>query len=257
MPTKSPVSDFYYGYHRSLGDIRNQPADTAELKILVEVDPRDAMPPCYDQGRLGSCTANAFAGALQYDEILNGTDFGIPSRLGIYYGERLREGTVGYDSGAYGHDAFKDARKYGVGPETLWPYDVSKFTEEPDAEYMASRSAHKIKSYKTVAQNEAAIKRVLSNRQTVAIGISVYESFESQKVVKTGVVPMPKPTEKLLGGHEVLIVGYLQDKPDYLLVRNSWGPEVMDGGYFHLPLEFVLNPQLTSDLRTIYRPAGA
>lgn len=257
MPTKSPQSDFYYGFHRSLGDIRDQPADTSELKILAQVDPRDVMQDPYDQLALGACTANTYGGAVEYDTILDGDPMGTPARLAIYWGERKREGTLSYDSGAYGHDAFKDGKAFGVGPESLWPYDVSKFTEEPSKAYMESRAAHKFKDYRTPAQSEASIKRVLSNRQTVAIGITVYESFESSKSIKTGIIPMPTGREQVLGGHEILIVGYLEKYPDYFLCRNSWGTEVMMGGYFLLPVEYVLNRQLTSDLRTIYRPAGS
>jgi C1A family cysteine protease len=251
------MSEFRYGWRPSLSDIRNVPADTEGLPILDEVDPRDQMQPCYDQGELGSCTANAYAGAVEYDDILDGGSLGTPSRLGIYYGERLREGTVSSDSGAEGHDAYKDGRKFGVGPETLWPYDIAKFKEQPASGYLNSRDQHRVKDYRHPEQSETAIKRVLSNKQTVAFGFTVYESFESSETLKTGVVPMPKKSEEVLGGHEVLIAGYLKGEPDYFLVRNSWGTEVMLGGFFLMPKAYLLSPQLASDFRTIYRPAGA
>src|SRR5690242_3074864 len=99
-----------YGWKPSRPDPNAVEADVAGLVVLPEVDPRKELPPCYDQGQLGSCTANAVAGAVHYDNILNGTDFGIPSRLFIYYDEREQEGTVDYDSGAYGHDGFRTVR---------------------------------------------------------------------------------------------------------------------------------------------------
>lgn len=43
------------------------------------------------------------------------------------------------------------------------------------------------------------------------MGIAVYESFESQEVARTGEVPMPKPDEKMLGGHAILCCGYNDD----------------------------------------------
>ncbi len=246
-----------YGWRPSLPDIRNIPANPVGLPMLDEVDPRDQMPDPYDQGELGSCTANAYAGAVEYDAILNDEHFGTPSRLGIYYGERLREGTVGYDSGAMGHDAFKDGRKFGVGPETLWPYEIAKFKETPASAYLASRAEHRVREYRHPAQSQEPLKRILSNRQTVAFGFTVYKSFESADVARTGIVPMPAQGEKMLGGHEVLLIGYLKEQPDYALVRNSWGTGWGLGGYFLMPWRFLLNPQLASDFRTIYRPAGA
>ena len=95
---------------------------------------------------------------------------------------------------------------------------------------------------------------MLSNRQTIAFGFSVYESFESQQVAETGVVPMPGPDERQLGGHEVLAVGYLEDHPDHVLVRNSWGPDWGMGGYFLMPWAYLLSTDLSSDFRTIVRP---
>jgi C1A family cysteine protease len=243
-----------YGWKPSLPDVRNVPADTTDMPILDEVDPREQMQPCYDQGQLGSCTANAYAGAVEYNAILNGHKIGTPSRLAIYYGERLREGTAGEDSGAFGHDAFKDGRKYGVGPEALWPYDIRKFAEEPSSEYLTARASYKVGTYRHPPQQLAALKRVLSNNQTIAFGFTVYSSFESEEVAKTGKVPMPSSREEVLGGHETLIVGYLQAEEEYALVRNSWGTEWGLGGYFLLPWMYILNPNLVSDLRTIYRP---
>lgn len=252
-----PTAEHFYGWHPSLPDLRNEPADTSGLQILEEVDPRGSMQDPYDQGQLGSCTGNAYAGAVEYDDILNEGSLGTPSRLAIYYGERLREGTVASDSGAYGHDAFKDGRKYGVGPESLWPYDISNFTVEPPVAYLDSRAAHKVPQYRHPSQSEASLKRVLSNRQTVAFGFTVYESFESSQTASTGIVPMPARGEQVLGGHEVLLVGYLKDYPDHGLVRNSWGTSWGLGGYFLMPWPYLVDPQLASDFRTIYRPAGS
>lgn len=246
------MSEFHYGWRPSLRDINNAPADVEGMPIADEVDPRNNMPEPYDQGELGSCTANAYAGAVEYDDILHYGSLGTPSRLAIYYGERLREGTVNSDAGAEPHDAFKDGRKYGVGPEKLWPYDISKFATEPSANYQTSRVLHKVPDYRHPAQTEPALKRVLTNLQTVVFGFTVYESFEASETLRTGVVPMPKQGERVLGGHAVLIVGYT--KPGYFLCRNSWGPDVMEGGYFQMPVPYIVNPQLSSDFRTVHRP---
>ena len=100
------------------------------------------------------------------------------------------------------------------------------------------------------------MKAALSNRQTIAFGFTVYESFESPEVGKSGIVPLPNRNEKVLGGHEVLLVGYLKDETNYGLVRNSWGPGWGMGGYFLMPWAYLLDANLASDFRTIRRPAG-
>ena len=243
-----------YGWHPSVDDQRNIRADVAGLPIHQEVDPRGNMPDAYDQGQLGSCTANAYAGAVEYDDILYNGRFGTPSRLAIYYGEREREGTISSDAGAFGHDAFKDGRKYGVAPESLWPYVPSRFADRPPREYLEKRRDHRVLEYRHPYPAIHAFKRVLSNRQTIAFGFSVYESFESLDVERTGIVPLPDPSERMLGGHEVLCVGYLESHPWHALVRNSWGPEWGMGGYCLMPWRMILDGD---DWRTIYREAGA
>jgi C1A family cysteine protease len=80
-------------------------------------------------------------------------------------------------------------------------------------------------------------------------------------VAKTGIVPMPKADEEILGGHEVLAVGYLGSEPDYVLVRNSWGSRQTNGqswsidgsGYFWMPWRMILNPIICGDWTTIQR----
>lgn len=247
-----------YGWRPSLPDYRHRPADTTGLSVLPEVDPRGEMQAPYDQGQLGSCTANAVAGCIEYDAILNGDSFGTPSRLFIYYGERAIEGTLGQgDTGAQGHDGFKVARKLGTPPETDWPYDILRFQDRPTVQAFEDARSHRISEYRHPAQDEMALKQVLSNNQTVAFGFTVYESFESPEVAQTGIMPIPERGEQILGGHEVLLVGYLRSEPEYALVRNSWGTEWGLGGYFLFPWALLLHPGFASDFRTIPRPTPA
>lgn len=242
-----------YGWRPSLPDPRDRIADTTTLPIHSEVDPRADMPNAYDQGELGSCTANAVGAAVEYDDMLSGGKLGTPSRLDIYYGERVIEGSVGQDAGAFGRDGFKFAHKTGVIPEADWPYDIAKFTAKPPAD-VAHR--HTISSYSAVPRSITAMKRVLSNQQTIAFGFSVFASFESEAVAKTGVMPVPGQNERMAGGHEVLMVGYVKDHPHHALCRNSWGPGWGLRGYFLMPWAVILDPNLSSDFRTIRRPAA-
>lgn len=210
----------------------------------------------YDQAQLGSCTGNAVAGAVEYDALLSGVGFGTPSRLFIYYGEREIEGTVSQDAGAYGRDGFKVCQKVGVPPENVWKYDIARFAEKPPPEAYAQAGHHKILNYRAVPRGLQSFKRVLSNRQTIAFGFSVFESFESAAVASSGIMPAPGQGERMLGGHEVLAVGYLKKYPDHCLVRNSWGTSWGLGGYFLFPWSVLLDPNMASDFRTIPRPAG-
>ena len=76
--------------------------------------------------------------------------------------------------------------------------------------------------YQNIAQTLPALKSCLASGLVAVIGISVYSSFESATVAKTGIVPLPKPTESLLGGHAVLLVGY-DDVKSRWICMNSWG----------------------------------
>jgi C1A family cysteine protease len=246
-----------YGWKPSVPDLRDHIADTSELAILEEVDPRADLPAVFDQGQLGSCTANAVAGAVEYDAKLNGSDPGFLSRLWIYYYERRLEGSpADQDTGAQGRDGFKVCQKLGVPLEQDWPYDIAKFSDEPPASLDGEARQHRISNYRVVPRNLDSMKAALSNRQTIAFGFTVYESFESPDVGKSGIVPLPSRNEKVLGGHEVLLVGYLKDETNYGLVRNSWGPVWGMGGYFLMPWAYLLDANLASDFRTIRRPAG-
>lgn len=262
--TESTLEKRGYGWKPSLPDINNHPADTEGMEVVDQVDPRAEMPPVYDQGQLGSCTGNAIAGALEYDCILNNTHFGTPSRLFVYYEERVREGTVTTDSGAYGHDGFKVLRKTGAPPEELWPYDINQFATKPTQTAFDAAAEHKIERYihpglggVSKIERVESFKRVLSNRQTIAFGFPVYESFESEALASTGVMEVPQRGERIIGGHEVLLVGYLEEEPDYGLVRNSWGDGWGLGGYFLAPWAWLADPKFCMDWRSIYRELDA
>jgi C1A family cysteine protease len=204
------------------------------------VDMRKYCSPVENQGILGSCTGNAIVGGLELLENknldpLSRVDL---SRLFVYYGERDLEGTVLQDSGAFIRDGMKFVNQVGVCPEPLWPYDPDQFTVKPADVCYLEASAHKLVEYQSVT-NLNDMQSALAQGFPVVFGISVYESFESDAVAKTGIVPMPNyNTESNLGGHAVCAVGYdLTVKT--ILVRNSWGPEWGMGGYFTLPFQYV------------------
>ena len=203
------------------------------VKLPKSVDLRSKCPPIYDQFTIGSCTANAGVAARV---MLNNLTTQL-SRLDLYYDERVIENDVNQDGGAQMRDIGNALVKYGVCEESYFPYDITKFTNAPSVQANANALKYKIKSYYSVL-TIADIKNVLAlKQQPVLVGIDVYESFESDVVAKTGIVPLPKKTEKLLGGHAVLSVGF-DDKKKYFIMRNSWGSDWGDKGYFYLPYTY-------------------
>jgi len=215
------------------------------------VDLQSACPPIvYDQGALGSCTANAIAGALEFDLGKQKLCDFMPSRLFIYYNERKIEGTVDSDSGAMIRDGIKSVAKQGVCTEDLWPYEIDKFTEEPTSACYTAALDNQALSYQRVPQNLDQMRGCLANGFPFVFGFTVYESFESREVAKTGVVPMPGTGESILGGHAVLAVGY-DDETQRFRVRNSWGSGWGDGGYFTIPYAYLTKRSLASDFWTI------
>ena len=251
-----------FGWRPSLPDPRDIVADTTEIPILPEVDPRGTyMPPIYNQGHLGSCTANAVAAAIDADRLVDGEGAMTPSRLAIYWLERFLEGQAPtIDHGAMGRDGFKAARRFGVIPEADWPYTDNaadpRFAEDPrTSEKWPGDHWVLDDTYKAVRRSLTDFKRSLSNKQTVAYGFSVFTGFVSDEVRATGVVPPPDASQIIPNeGHEVLAVGYLESQPNHCLCRNSWGTSWGMDGYFLMPWSVLLDPTFSGDFRTIYRP---
>jgi C1A family cysteine protease len=200
---------------------------------------------------LGSCTANAIGAAFEFDQIKEKLPHvWRPSRLFIYYNERSIEGTVSQDAGAQIRDGIKSVASQGACSEDLWPYDITKFADQPPADTYTNASKHLVTSYQSVAQDAQQIKGCLASGYPVVFGFTVYSDFESQQVASTGVVNMPTSSETVVGGHAVLCVGY-DDSTSQFIVRNSWGNGWGLNGYFLFPYQYLLSSSLASDLWTV------
>lgn len=237
-----------YGWRPDLPDSRDKFLAVARPMVVpASADLRGPlMPAIYDQGDLGSCTANGTAAAFDFERAKQGLAFMSPSRLAIYYGERVIEGDVSDDSGAQIRDGIK-VTLGGVGPESLWPYDVSKFADKPSDAYYAEAVKHKTMTYSRVTQLSYYFKHCIAILgRPIVFGFTVYESFESDAVATSGVMPMPGSREKVLGGHCVCVVGY-DDGRGAFLCRNSWGTGWGLAGYFWMPYGYALNPNLADD----------
>ncbi len=141
------------------------------------VDLRAEMSPVEDQGQLGSCTANALAGALEFLEIKNGQPYVDLSRLFIYYDERVIEHTVATDSGAMIRDGVKTLAAQGVCSEKKWPYVISTFTKKPTPACYAEAKKHMIRTYHRILTLDE-MRGCLADGFPFVFGFTVYESFE-------------------------------------------------------------------------------
>ncbi|SPF37543.1 Xylellain [Candidatus Desulfosporosinus infrequens] len=229
-------------------DLRDRVFRSTQFKTITvlpkNIDLRFGCSPVVDQGELGSCTANAIASGLrEYWENSSGK-LTMLSRLWLYWEERNTEGTVNEDAGASIRDGMKILQKIGCAPEADWPYDVTKFTQTPPSKANLDAPQFKITEYHRVT-NLTLLKIALSEGYPLVIGIKVYESFESDQVAQTGIVPLPKQGEQFLGGHAVLAVGYKDDAKiqgqGVVICRNSWGENWGDKGYFYLPYSYFNN----------------
>jgi C1A family cysteine protease len=249
---KSNSKNHSYGWTPDLPDQRDYIYKRAfKLFRLTpkKVDLRSLCSPVENQGNLGSCTANAIAGALEFLEKKNKVSFVDMSRLFIYYNERVIEHSVDSDSGAMIRDGIKSLKKQGVCSEKSWPYIISKFTVKPSITCYKEALNHQITSYRRITTFED-MRQCLAEGFPFVFGFTVYESFESQTVAKTGIVNMPKSNESVLGGHAVLAVGY-NDKDKRFIVRNSWGTRWGIKGYFTMPYDYLADRNLSDDFWTI------
>lgn len=236
---------------------------------LAELPPylnlRQFMPPVYDQGDLGSCTAQAIAAAIQYMhtkrdvqscieptrmKVFQPSEDPIPSRLFIYYNERVMEGTVESDAGAMIRDGIKSVNKQGVCSETCWPHDIQRFREKPHPECYEMAVGNQALVYEKLNQDLTALRSCLAMGLPWVFGFSVYDSFMTDEVSRTGIMVLPKYTERRQGGHAVIAVGY-DDTNLVFIVRNSWGTDWGDGGYFYMPYSYAISNALCRDFWVI------
>lgn len=218
-------------------DSRYSDRHKARATYTTSFDLRPKCSPVVDQGQLGSCTANAIVSGVREFVMINDEKrpmVGL-SRLFIYWYEREMEGDINEDGGASLRDGMKAITNIGVCTESLLPYDVTKFTIAPNESQIKEASNYKLSGYQRVS-SLVQMKDALIHSHPIAMSMTIFESFESEDVAKTGIVPMPQPNEQQLGGHATCIVGF-DDKlhGGCFIVRNSWGDSWGDKGYFYLP----------------------
>jgi len=242
-----------FGWKPDLPDFRDHvvvvdPEHKRGLGRMVDNRPKDNFP-IYNQGNLGSCTAQAICAAFHYVQVKQNNVSFYPSRLFVYYNERALENTISEDAGAYLRTGMKVLEKFGVCHEDLWRYDESMFSQQPHHKCYVDALNNKSREYARVPKNLNDMKSILSQGFVFVFGFTVYSSFMEGGTGSTGRVTMPPayPGDYIVGGHAVLCVGYIDyEKADasegdegVFIVRNSWGPTWGDNGYFYMPYKYM------------------
>ena len=226
-----------------------RPVAKLKKRIPSQVDLRSQCSPVEDQGHIGSCTANALVGALEFLELKENDPFVEFSRLFIYYNERALNGNINQDSGASLRDGIKVLNQLGACSEGVWPYRQSLVFKKPTAKAYKQALDHQILTYHRLSALDE-MRVCLSLGYPFVFGFSVFSGFESREVAQSGILNMPKSEESFLGGHAVMAIGY-DDSTKRLLVRNSWGNRWGMQGYFTMPYAYVESGRLSDDFWTI------
>ena len=206
----------------------------------------EGFPPIYNQGTTGSCTGNAWAAAFAFQAKKQNIDDFDPSRLFIYYNERILESSTGTDAGAQVKSGGAALSKYGAAPDNLWPFIPAQIeVQPPDAAYTEALT-NLVTAYKFVDQDLISLKTAIYNSHPIVFGFTVFESFESSEVAATGVVQYPGWGDAIVGGHCVVAIGW-SDVDQAIWCRNSWGAGWGKAGLFQIPYRYITNPQLATD----------
>lgn len=250
-----PKSNSYYGWKPDTPDHRDIMFSLPKKmkKLPSKVDLRTDKLPVFDQGSLGSCTANAVSTAFAFSVLKQQEEeLYTPSRLFIYYNTRLLEGNEDRDSGATLRNSVKAMNKVGACGEETWPYVISKFTNKPTDNCYKIAKDNKAIKYERLNRSLYDFKSCLASGFPFVGGFAVYESFQSREIAKTGIMTMPKKDEKFYGGHAIIVMGY-DDERECFIVRNSWGTKWGDKGYFYMPYNYLLDRNLSDDFWVIQK----
>jgi C1A family cysteine protease len=234
-------------------DWKYRPHSSVVRRLPAVVDLRRHCPPVYDQLHLNSCSANAIAAALRYDELREGhSDVPSPSRLFIYYNERVLAGVVDANTAVPLREGYRTVAKLGSCPEAMWPYLVRRYRREPTPECFRAALRRRAIAYYRIRRSIVQLRACLAEQFPFVMALAVHKSMMGRQVARTGMVPMPTRGDRLQGGHAVLVVGY--DHPRRLLIfRNSWGRGWGDRGDGYLPYAFIASAAMAWDFWTMRR----
>lgn len=255
-----------FGWQRDLPDFRDYTTETREIKAVLSksaqlkkargapppaVDLRAWCSPIEDQQTIGSCTANAGVGLVEYYQRRAFGKHLDGSRLFLYKATRNLLSWTG-DTGAYLRTTMKAMVLFGVPPEQYWPYNTAQYDVEPPAFCYAFAQSYQTISYYRLDPPGTSPEKLLNAVRThlaaelaCMFGFSVYSSIPGIGS-GAGDIPYPQPGEQQLGGHAVAAVGYDDNRviggdKGALLIRNSWGTRWGENGYGWLPYRYILS----------------
>lgn len=221
----------------SIQDDRDYRYSQSKTDLRKAVDLRQWDSPVESQGSLGSCVGNAIANAYELMvRRLYPDKFVDLSRLFLYYNSRLFDNSVKEDRGVYIRDGLKSASRYGMCSETLWPYDVTKYKDQPTPESYVDATQRLITRYETLYTLRDLLE-ILNDSRPVVIGMSVYPGFMEMNRYQS-VVMLPRASDNSIGAHAVMVLGYDLAKQMFL-AKNSFGKDWGDNGYFWIPFEYM------------------
>lgn len=258
--------NFGFGWKKEPSDIKDikyklSPSTINLLPTIHLVDLRTLFPPVYNQGKMGSCVANAIAGMVDFLRRKDGeSPLWTPSRLYLYYWGRYLENTIGNDSGLYNRDGMKALDRWGICSEDEWPYiDVptdssgnfpadSLPVTKPLGKYGAlgaEAAKWRIVNYEKIVDlasydNDAInkMKGCLIEGYPFIFGIWVFSTWFDSNGKPVTIIKFPTFSDTCLGGHCMVGVGF-DDTNQWFIARNSWGNQYGDNGYFYLPYQYM------------------
>ena len=237
---------FTHGWNRQKRDGRDfKLALPSEVYVETQILTK-GMPPVWDQGQLGSCTAHGSLAAFEFCLFNLAVPVDPLSRLQVYYDTRVLGGSYpAEDSGGVIRDAVRVLASIGAAPEAMWPYDVGQFAIKPPQGVYDAAQRMEALEYRAVPETVAGLKGALALGLPVIIGFDVYGNF--QDIGADGIMPMPDG--QVEGGHCVCVVGFSDREyhdstfgllpAGYFLVRNSWGADWGRHGHFLMPYAAV------------------
>jgi C1A family cysteine protease len=246
-----------YGWKPDLPDHRDfyykKLARKEKLQVLpkkVDLLETHLSPPLFDQKSTSSCTAQGISAGLYFVRAKQKLPLFIPSRLFIYWNERVMEGSTMIDDGAIIRDGIKSLAKIGYCNEDLWKFEEELLLKKPSKECFDQAKKYKSLNYYRINNSKIRdLKNCLAQGFPIVFGATLYASFDEAEK-NGGAVPMPKKDEDILGGHCMLLIGYDDDKQQFK-IRNSWGESYGDKGYNYFPYDYLTDTNLADDFWTI------